>query len=153
MFDITALVERIVLDEGFSPVPYLCAAGVWTIGYGSTRLRGEPVTQETSSVTAKEALIQLQSDLLCAIADCQSIYSRFAFLLGEHQEVLIGLAYQLGRTRLQGFVKMNSAVERFDYGGWARELKDSKLYTQTPERIDRYITTILSGKRDIRNTE
>ena len=38
--------------EGFSSKPYLCPAGVWTIGYGSTRLAdGRAVTKDTPNIT------------------------------------------------------------------------------------------------------
>jgi lysozyme len=31
--------------ESFSPTAYLCPAGVWTIGWGTTRVNGKPVRQ------------------------------------------------------------------------------------------------------------
>ena len=37
--------------EGFASKPYLCPAGVWTIGYGSTYLEdGTPVTKDTPPI-------------------------------------------------------------------------------------------------------
>lgn len=42
--------------EGFSSVPYLCPAQVWTIGYGSTYYPGgRRVTKDDSPITKDEA--------------------------------------------------------------------------------------------------
>ena len=49
-------VELIAGFEGFRAKPYLCPAGRWTIGYGSTRLLdGSPVTEHTPPVTKAQA--------------------------------------------------------------------------------------------------
>ena len=36
------LVELVKASEGFSPIPYLCPAGFWTIGYGELCQQGTP---------------------------------------------------------------------------------------------------------------
>lgn len=51
-----ALVKRF---EGFSPKPYKCPAGVWTIGYGTT----EGVGPDTPPMTEEEASERLEADL------------------------------------------------------------------------------------------
>ena len=53
------LTELIKRFEGFSAKPYLCPAGVWTIGYGVT---GPGVTKNHPPVTRAEA-----NDMLAAI--------------------------------------------------------------------------------------
>lgn len=48
--------------------PYLCPAGVWTIGYGSTRwLDGFPVSSQTPLCSLNVALALLRRDLLISI--------------------------------------------------------------------------------------
>jgi lysozyme len=50
--------------EGFSSRPYQDSAGVWTIGYGSTRdASGQRVTRATKPVTAAEAQALATRDL------------------------------------------------------------------------------------------
>lgn len=50
--------------EGFSAVPYLCPAGVSTIGFGTTRYPwGRPVTLADPSVTLAQADTMLCEDL------------------------------------------------------------------------------------------
>jgi lysozyme len=48
--------------EGFRAIAYLCQAGVWTVGYGTTRIGGKPVT-ENVKITTQEAELFLEQDL------------------------------------------------------------------------------------------
>lgn len=48
--------------EGFRAIAYLCPAGVWTVGYGSTRINGKPVGKGTK-ITTEEADVFLEQDL------------------------------------------------------------------------------------------
>lgn len=48
--------------EGFRATAYLCPAGVWTVGYGTTRISGKLVKQGTK-VTTDEAETLLEEDL------------------------------------------------------------------------------------------
>lgn len=48
--------------EGFRAIAYLCPAGVWTVGYGSTRINGKPVGKGTK-ITTEEAEVFLEQDL------------------------------------------------------------------------------------------
>lgn len=51
--------------EGFRSEPYQDSAGVWTIGYGSTRdADGSPIDEDTDSVTKQQALDLMRRDLL-----------------------------------------------------------------------------------------
>jgi len=142
MLQVDRVLWRIRQDEGFRSAPYQCIADVWTFGYGTTRYRDELVKRDTPPIGIREARLYLRSDVLSAIDDCQAIYSNFGELHTVHQEVLVCLAYQLGRPNLQGFRKMNEAIEAFDMVGFARELRDSKLFRQTTKRVKRYLTTI-----------
>lgn len=48
--------------EGFRAIAYLCPAGVWTVGYGSTRINGKPIGKGTK-ITTEEAEQFLEQDL------------------------------------------------------------------------------------------
>jgi lysozyme len=51
--------------EGFSAKPYLCPAGVWTIGYGSTYYQsGDRVTKDDPQITREYAEQLLMHELL-----------------------------------------------------------------------------------------
>lgn len=60
-------VDLIKRWESFQAAPYLCPAGVWTIGYGTTRLPdGSPVTRHTPPITEKVAALWLRHDVVWA---------------------------------------------------------------------------------------
>lgn len=64
-----ALAESIAEPfEGFSTTPYRCPAGVWTIGFGSTRdADGNPVTASTPPVTKDQARKLMERDMHAAL--------------------------------------------------------------------------------------
>lgn len=147
VFDAGRVLNRLQLDEGFSATPYQDTVGVWTIGYGTTKLYGDPVGPDTPPISPDDAKIVLKAGIFDALEDCQEIYGdTFGLLHVVHQEILLCLAYQLGRERLSGFVKMNEAIRAFDYAGWKRELRDSRLYAQTTKRVERYLEAIQTCK-------
>lgn len=56
--------------EGFSATPYLCPAGVWTIGFGSTRdATGAPVCATTPAITRSQARQLAERDLRAALCE------------------------------------------------------------------------------------
>ena len=57
--------ELIKKYEGFSAKPYLCPAGVWTIGYGNTKyLNGVRVQKQDKPITAEEAERLLENTVI-----------------------------------------------------------------------------------------
>ena len=50
--------------EGFRSEPYKCPAGVWTIGYGTTRdIEGEKITCKSSPITEEYAMWLLHEEV------------------------------------------------------------------------------------------
>lgn len=49
--------------EGFRSAPYLDTAGVWTIGFGTTHIDGQPVSAATPPVTEAEAHALMDAEL------------------------------------------------------------------------------------------
>lgn len=59
-----AALDLITRFEGFAPEPYRCPAGVWTIGYGSTRTPdGKRVDEDTSKLNRQQAMVWLMTTL------------------------------------------------------------------------------------------
>lgn len=94
-----ATVELVKRFEGFRAKPYLCPAGVWTIGYGSTRRAGRPVKRSDPPVTPEEAEALLLDDL----AGFEAAVSRMVRSnLNENQHgALTSFAYNLGAAALR----------------------------------------------------
>lgn len=97
-----ALVQRFEgLHELIGPgllKSYFCPAGVWTIGWGSTRLQGRPVTPETRC-TIEEAKAQLMIDLKNAGIAVQSLVS--VELSNSQLSALASLVYNIGIGNFQ----------------------------------------------------
>jgi len=90
--------DRLLLDlvkrfEGFSPVPYRCPAGYWTIGFGSLCQESHP------RITVEEGEAMLVRAL--------EAYRRHALRLspaleGRRLVAVIDFVYNLGPTRYAG---------------------------------------------------
>lgn len=87
--------------EGFRSKPYLCSAGVATIGWGSTRYaNGTKVTLNDQKITKAEAdklfLDTLKQYELAVDAFCRDDINQFQF------DALVSFAYNLGPQALKG---------------------------------------------------
>lgn len=98
--EVMAKAARLVAEfEGFSATPYLCPAKVWTIGYGTTRIDGQPVTARTEPVTQAHAEGLLRGDLARFARDVDRLCR---MPLTENQRAaLISFVYNLGAGALQ----------------------------------------------------
>ncbi len=86
--------------EGFSARPYLCPAGVPTIGYGATYYPdGRRVTMQDKPVTEADATAMLRSML----ASYEAGVSRYVLVpLTQGQfDALVSFAYNLGLSALK----------------------------------------------------
>lgn len=107
------LIELAKRFEGFSSKPYICPAGTWTIGYGSTRFRGLRITKDTQPITQAEAQEQLEMDLIRSLAAA----IRLSPVLVESDERLGAIAdfiYNLG----QGAYARSTLRKRVDAQDW-----------------------------------
>ena len=86
--------------EGFYATPYVCPAGVWTIGYGATRDRfGRPVSRETPPVDHETADAMLERD----VRDSEIAVARLlpVPLTGNQYSALVSFTFNLGSGSLQ----------------------------------------------------
>jgi lysozyme len=86
--------------EGFSPTPYLCPAGWWTIGWGAIHgLDGQPVTAATPPVTEDAAEALLMRDVTVAE---RAVLRLISVPLGDGRfDALTSFAFNLGGGALQ----------------------------------------------------
>jgi lysozyme len=111
--------EIIKMFEGFRSEPYLCPAGVATIGFGSTRgVDGNRVTLEHSAISRDEAEEMLAHDLQNVE---KSVGRLIRVALTQNQfDALVSFTYNLGSGRLQSST-LRSKLNREDYEGAADE--------------------------------
>lgn len=129
MTDAEAMLRQ---QEGTGPrnaqgwfLPYHDTVGKLTIGYGHLVDKGLP---------ADVAHMLFMSDIADAVDDVRHCFSCYDTLSRPRQLVLISLAYNLGRTKLNGFIRFIGAVHRGEWEEAADELLDSKAATQAPAR-------------------
>lgn len=107
--------------EGFNAKPYLCPAGKWTIGYGTTRYPdGRKVAKDDKPISPVEA-----ERFLCA--SCSRVLQSLRPLLtrtpGLHQAAaLLCLAYNVGvgaRDGVKGDLADSTLLAKFNAGDTA----------------------------------
>jgi lysozyme len=144
--DLARLEQQIMRDEGFSARPYFDSVGVVTQGYGSTRILGRPVQMDDSAITATVARQLMRADLFEAILDAGDLFPRLQEMNSARQEVLVNMAYNLGRAGLAGFSRLRSAADRLDYSAMAHEMEDSRWFSQVGIRSQRLVAVMLAGE-------
>ena len=86
--------------EGFAPHPYQCPAGVWTIGYGSTRYAdGKPVGPNDKPITEGQA----EEILFATLKQYEDCVTRYVTVpLNQNQfDALVDFAYNAGAQNLR----------------------------------------------------
>lgn len=139
------IVTTLIADEGYRGHPYDDAtgqpveapAGRLTVGYGSN-LADDPLSPHLAGIL-------LRDRLTVAIVDALHCIPRLGQVDEERQEVLVQMAYQLGRRGLLSFRKMRAAIASDDWEAAAREALDSNVAReQAPARWQRH-ARILRG--------
>jgi len=133
----------IMRDEGLSLEPYLCPAGVLTIGYGHS-LTGDGLAvyhKITKNINVEKISLKNAYDLL--LVDFVKIKTdlgktdnfKKALPLSPHRVcVLYNMAFNLGVSGLMGFKKMWAALHAFDFRTAALEMLESKWALQVSHR-------------------
>lgn len=130
--------RRVALDEGCELSAYQDSLGVWTIGYGTNL--------QCLTIDLPLAEKWLMEKLTTAEGDARAFFTNFDQLDAVRQSVLINMAYQLGATRLSRWKNLQAAIAHQDWPAAALRLKKSKMYLQTPERLDRHRSMLLTGQ-------
>ena len=105
--------------EGFSAKPYLCPAGVPTIGYGATYYPdGRRVTMQDRPVTVAQATDMLRSMLTSYEAGVNR-YVQVPLTQGQF-DALVSFAYNLGLSALKSSTLLRLLNLR-DYAGAAAQ--------------------------------
>lgn len=105
--------------EGFSAKPYLCPAGVPTIGYGSTRdTDGKPITMQHPPITETQARALLAATLV-TYEDAVNRYVKVP--LNQNQfDALVDFAYNAGAKNLLTSTLLKK-LNAGDYAGASKE--------------------------------
>lgn len=104
--------------EGFRSHPYLCPAGKWTIGYGSTRhADGTPVTATDKAISLVDAEALLDASVRRVEADLHPLLTTVP-TPGQYA-ALISLAYNVGvgaHDGVKGDLADSTLLAKFNAG-------------------------------------
>lgn len=139
--------RQLALHEGVEPSVYTDTKGKRTIGIGfnldepSNRKKAEAVGLNVQDMlSGKKVLSNKEIKLLYNESIKQAANDANAFLpqAGRQpavvQKVLIDMAFNLGRTKLNKFENMRAALLEGDYNKAADEMIDSNWYNQVGNR-------------------
>lgn len=112
--------------EGFRPAPYVCPAGVWTIGYGTTRGVG-PNSPHVREAEATERLV----DELGRIYE-PAIHRNVKVPLTQLQfDALVSWVYNLGETNLRN----STMLRRINLEQWEQAAEALKWWNKAGGRV------------------
>lgn len=151
--NMTKLKDEIIADEGRKDEIYNCSMSVKTAGIGHAIRKSEPEYKLKLGTKVSDERIDewFDSDIKSTIADVKFLFPNISDIPEEGQRVLANSCFQLGRNRLSHFVKLRKAVAQPYW--WlskegkeqvAAEMRDSRWYKQTTNRVQRHIDRILA---------
>jgi GH24 family phage-related lysozyme (muramidase) len=144
------LFDQLVVDEGVKYVIYLDHLGYPTFGVGHLITPNDPEYHDELGTPVSEQRVwdAFQLDLDIAISECKMLYGDRTFdnFPGEVQEILVNMMFNMGRTRLSKFVRMNRALQLHDWKLAAIEGRDSLWYNQVTNRAERLMVRLENVK-------
>ncbi len=137
--DLTRLEEQLQRHEGFRARPYRCSAGRLTIGYGRNL--------DDNGISADEAEYLLRNDIDHAMEDARGYAGdSWGRLNAARRAVLANMAFNLGLSRLGGFVRLRERLAASDYQGAAEEMLDSAWAHQVGSRARELAEQMRTGE-------
>ena len=138
------LYEEIKADEGEVLEVYLDHLGYPTIGIGhlvraQDAEHGQPAG---TAITAERSRELFDTDIECAIADCEQLYGQWNNFPDEVKYIMVNMAFNLGATRLNKFHNMRNMLSQHRWADAAAEGRDSLWYRQVTNRAERLMTRL-----------
>ena len=127
--------------EGFVEGIYIDTLGNPTCGVGHLLTKKDDL--DDPKWKDKDYLLSIyEEDLDMAINDAKWFCEDFDSLPEEAQNVVVGLAFNLGQSRLSKFKKFRAALNAHDWDEAAAQLVDSRWYTQVGRRGPDYCNAL-----------
>lgn len=138
--------EQLKVDEGVIYEIYNDHLGYPTFGVGHLITEEDPeFGQPIGTVIDEERVYAVfESDLDLYIEECRVLYGEeeFYHMPDEVKEILVNMMFNLGRTRLTKFKKMNAALLVHNWREAAKEGRDSLWYKQVTNRAERLMSRL-----------
>lgn len=140
-------VDLVTLFEGYSPTPYRCAAGVWTIGFGTTRYPdGRRVTKSDPDCTREQAEQWLHHELEKA----ERVVIRYCkiYLNDKQRAALASFVYNLG----SGAFRASTLRRRINSGEWGDVPYQMSRWNKAGGRVLRGLVRRRAAEAELWNT-
>ena len=133
--DLTPLVERLKVEEGFRAHAYRDTERVLTIGYGTNLDQG---------ITEPEGAYLLRARLEPKVDELTEAWPPFAQQPDRIKLMLLDMAYEMGVAGVLAFHDMLGHIAREDYAAAHRDADLSLWARQVPTR-EQNVTAVLLG--------
>jgi lysozyme len=129
--------SMLVLHEGLRLMPYKCTAGKLTIGVGRNL--------DDAGISQDEAMYLLERDIDRVEADLDRTWPWWREMTDARQQVLADMCFNLGLTRLMGFVNTIAAMKVGRYDAAADGMLASLWAQQVGQRAQRLAKMMREG--------
>ena len=135
------LVDTLKRHEGVRSHAYKCSENMITVGVGRN-------LDENGGIGLSDDEIEylLMNDIERCDAELRAAYDWYENLKKPRRDAMINMCFNLGLTRLRGFVKALEAMSREQYDVAADEFMDSKWAKQVGMRAIRVTEMIRDGE-------
>lgn len=141
-----AVYEQLKIDEGVVDEIYLDHLGYKTFGVGHLVLESDPEHMLPIGAPVSEQRIRecFERDLDLAISECVALYGPDVWeaFPDEVKQILVNMMFNMGRTRLSKFKKMNAHLLCGEWSSAAVEGRDSLWYRQVTNRAERLMSRL-----------
>ena len=136
----TKLTQMLKRHEGVRSHVYLCSAGYETLGVGRN------ISESGLGLTEDEIDFLLINDITRVKQELTDAYFWFPALNEARQDAMIDICFNLGLTRLRGFVNALEAMSREQFDVAADEFMDSRWSQQVGNRAVEVTEMIRTGE-------
>ena len=144
--NIEALREQLKVDEGVKYEIYKDHLGYPTFGIGHLITENDPEHGEPDGTEISEDRVNevFESDVAKFVSEAKILFSDLDELPDVAQQVIVNMAFNMGRPRLSKFKNFIAGVNDRDWTRAAEEMMDSRWATQVGDRAIRLRNQILT---------
>ena len=144
--NIEALREQLKIDEGVKYEIYKDHLGYPTFGIGHLITEDDPEHGEPDGTEISEDRVNevFESDVATFVSEAKILFPDLDELPDVAQQVIVNMAFNMGRPRLSKFKNFIAGVNDRDWVRAAEEMMDSRWATQVGDRAIRLRNLILT---------
>tara|TARA_B100000795_G_scaffold200271_1_gene154064 strand:- start:435 stop:878 length:444 start_codon:yes stop_codon:yes gene_type:complete len=144
--NIEALREQLKVDEGVKYEIYKDHLGYPTFGIGHLVTESDPENGEPDGTEISEDRVNevFESDVATFISEAKILFPNLDDLPEVAQQVIVNMAFNMGRPRLSKFKNFIAGVNDNDWVRAAEEMMDSRWADQVGDRATRLRNRILT---------